>query len=78
MKRDENLSLEEQVAKIRAKRNGGEWKDRARRILNNVFLVVAGCGVATYFLSDDKMNGIILVGIGMAFKAVEIIIRILR
>jgi hypothetical protein len=43
-----------------------------------VFLVVAGCGLATYFLSDDKMNGIILVGIGMAFKAVEIIIRILR
>lgn len=76
----EEISLEEQVARIRAKRNGsGEWKDRARRILNNVFLILAACGLVTYF-SDESyhLNGLLLVGIGMACKVVEIIIRILR
>jgi hypothetical protein len=75
----EELTLEEQVERIRAKRNGGGWKDRARRILNNVFLILAVCGVVTYFSGEENhVNGIILVGIAMAFKVVEIIIRIIR
>lgn len=76
---NENLSLEEQVEKIRARRNGaGEWKIRARRILNNIFLILAACGVVTYFSGAEyHVNGMILVGIGMAFKVVEIFIRIL-
>ena len=75
----EELTLEEQVERIRAKRNGGGWKDRARRILNNVFLILAVCGVVTYFSGEENhVNGIILVGIAMAFKIVEIIIRIIR
>ena len=75
----EELTLEEQVERIRAKRNGGEWKDRARRILNNVFLILAVCGLVTYFSGEENhVNGIILVGIAMAFKVVEIIIRIIR
>ena len=76
----EELSLEEQVERIRAKRNGsGNWKDRARRILNNVFLILAVCGVVTYFSGEENhVNGITLVGIAMAFKLVEIIIRIIR
>ncbi len=75
---NENISLEEQVERIRAKRNGGEWKERARRILNNVFLILAACGVVTYFSGDEHhVNGLILVGIGMLFKLVEIFIRIL-
>lgn len=76
---NENISLEEQVERIRARRNGsGEWKARARRILNNVFLILAICGVVTYFSgAEHHINGIILVGIAMAFKVVEIFIRIL-
>ncbi len=76
---NDNLSLEEQVERIRAKRGGsGEWKQRARRILNNVFLIVAVCGVVTYFSGEEHhVNGLILIGIGMAFKFIEIIIRIL-
>ncbi|MBR5577091.1 MAG: hypothetical protein IKW22_07450 [Bacteroidaceae bacterium] len=75
----EELTLEEQVERIRAKRNGGGWKDRARRILNNVFLILAVCGLVTYFSGEENhVNGIILVGIAMAFKVVEIIIRIIR
>lgn len=75
----EELTLEEQVERIRAKRNGGGWKDRARRILNNVFLILAVCGVVTYFSGEENhINGMILVGIAMAFKVVEIIIRIIR
>ena len=76
---NEELTLEEQVERIRAKRNGGGWKDRARRILNNIFLILAVCGVVTYFSGEENhVNGIILVGIAMAFKIVEIIIRIVR
>lgn len=76
---NENLSLEEQVEKIRAKRsNSGEKKLRARRILNNVFMILAVCGVVTYFSGAEyHVNGLMLVGIGMAFKVVEFIIRIL-
>ncbi|MBR4161085.1 MAG: hypothetical protein IKT87_05350 [Bacteroidaceae bacterium] len=75
----EELTLEEQVERIRTKRNGGEWKDRARRILNNVFLILAVCGVVTYFSgSENHINGIILVGIAMMFKLAEIVIRIIR
>lgn len=76
---NEELTLEEQVERIRAKRNGGGWKDRARRILNNIFLILAVCGMVTYFSGEENhVNGIILVGIAMAFKIVEIIIRIIR
>ena len=75
----EELTLEEQVERIRAKRNGGGWKDRARRILNNVFLILAVCGLVTYFSGEENhVNGMILVGIAMAFKLVEIVIRIVR
>ena len=75
----EELTLEEQVERIRAKRNGGGWKDRARRILNNVFLILAVCGVVTYFSGEENhVNGIALVGIAMAFKLVEIVIRSIR
>lgn len=75
----EELTLEEQVERIRAKRNGGGWKDRARRILNNVFLILAVCGVVTYFSGEEShINGMILVGIAMAFKLAEIVIRIVR
>jgi len=79
MDNKEDLSLEEQVERIRAKRNGsGEIKARARRILNNVFLILAVCGVVTYFSGvEHHVNGMILVGIAMAFKVVEIFIRIL-
>ena len=75
----EELTLEEQVERIRAKRNGGGWKDRARRILNNVFLILAVCGLVTYFSGEENhINGMILVGIAMAFKLAEIVIRIIR
>ena len=77
---NEELTLEEQVERIRAKRNGsGDWKERARRILNNVFLILAVCGVVTYFSGEEShINGMILVGIAMAFKLAEIVIRIIR
>ena len=80
MSKKQELSLEEQGDSFRAKRNGsGEWKERARRILNNVFLILAVCGMVTYFSGEEHhVNGMIIVGIAMAFKLVEIIIRIIR
>ena len=77
---NENLTLEEQVERIRAKRNGsGEKKERARRILNNIFIVLAVGGLVTYFSADgNHINGMILVGVAMVFKLVEIFIRIIQ
>lgn len=76
----EELTLEEQVQRIRDKRNNrhNEIRERARRILNNVFLILSVCGVVTYFSQDgDHTQSLMIIGIGMGFKVVEILIRIL-
>lgn len=55
-----------------------DWRTRARRILNNVFLVLTVCGLVTYFSGEDShVNGLVILGIGMCFKVVELGIRFL-
>lgn len=78
--KNEDITLEEQVERLRARRgNSEEWKDRVRRILNNVFLILTACGAVTYVSGDaNRGDGMILFGIAIGFKLVEIIIRILR
>lgn len=54
------------------------WRTHARRILNNLFLVLAVCGLVTYFSKDgNHTNGLIIIGIGMFAKVIEFIIRII-
>lgn len=60
------------------KNNNEDWRTRARRILNTVFLVLGAAGVVQYFLApEDRTNALIIIGIALCIKIVEILIRIL-
>ena len=74
----EELSLEEQVERIRKKRAGQHDGTKARAILNTLFLVLAAVGLAMYFFGgDNHVPALIVIGIGMLFKVVEFILRLL-
>jgi len=76
--KQEELSLEEQVERIRMKRAGRHDNGKARTILNTLFLALAAVGLGMYFFSgEDHMPALIVIAIGMAFKVVEFILRLL-
>lgn len=76
---DINEMLAEQqreLERIRKKRNRGASKERVRMVLNCVFLILAIIGLVIYFSGPEKhVNGLMIVGIGMLFKIVELFIR---
>lgn len=72
----EELSLEEQVARIRAKRSKGNKYLKARGVLNTVFLVLAGIGVVWYFCTEEqKLWALGVVAFAMFLKVIEFILR---
>lgn len=74
----EELSLEEQVERIRKKRERHFDNTKARAILNTQFLIVAAVGLAMYFFGGDNHRpALIVIGVGMMFKVVEFILRLL-
>ena len=74
----EGLSLEEQVERIRRKRARSHDYTRARMVLNTLFLALAAVGLGMYFFGgEDHMPALIVIAIGMAFKVVEFILRLL-
>lgn len=74
--KDEELSLEEQVARIRAKRSKGQKFQKARGMLNTVFLLLAGIGVVWYFCTEEqKLWALGLVAFAMFLKVIEFILR---
>ena len=83
--KQEELSLEEQVERIRKKRAGQYDGTKARAVLNVLFLVLAAIGLAMYFFGGEKqgstnvnhMPALIVIGVGMAFKVIEFILRLL-
>lgn len=75
-KKDEELSLEEQVERIRKKRQRFGQYDSLRKYLDVAFLVLAAIGLIVYFSSDEhKILGLGIIGIGMVLKIVELFIR---
>ena len=77
MKKEE-LSLEEQVERIRRKRAGQYDSTKVRMVLNTLFLVLAAIGLAMYFFGgDNHVPALIVIGIGMLFKVVEFILRLI-
>ena len=75
----EELSLEEQVERIRRKRARRFDSTKARTVLNTVFLVMAAVGLVMYFFgSENHQAALIVIAVGMAFKVVEFILRIIR
>ena len=76
--RQEELSLEEQVERIRRKRAGQRDNTKIRMVLNTLFLVLAAIGLAMYFFGgENHMPALIVIAVGMAFKVIEFIMRLL-
>lgn len=74
----EELSLEEQVERIRRKRTRRRAGTKARGILNALFLLLAAVGLAMYFLgSSDHKPAILVIAIGMVLKVIEFVLRII-
>ena len=76
--KQEELSLEEQVERIRMKREKRYDSSQARTILNVLFLVLAAVGLGMYFFGgENHVPALIVIAIGMAFKVVEFILRLI-
>ncbi len=74
----EDLSLEEQVERIRRKRAGGLDKAKARTVLNTLFLALAAVGLAMYFFgSANHVPALCVIAVGMVLKVIEFILRII-
>ena len=74
----EELSLEEQVERIRRKRTKRHDSAKARLILNTLFLILAAIGLAMYFFGgENHFLALIVIAIGMLFKVVEFILRLI-
>ena len=73
----EELSLEEQVERIRRKRTSRYDTEKIRMVLNTLFLILATVGLVVYFLDEEKhVAAWIVIGIGMMLKVVEFILRL--
>ena len=74
----EELSLEEQVERIRKKRERHFDNTKARMGLNTLFLILAAIGLAMYFFGgDNHVPALIVIGTGMVLKVVEFILRLM-
>lgn len=74
----EDLTLEEQVERIRKKRSRRHDYGRARTALNTLFLGLAAVGLGMYFFGGaNHVPALIVIAVGMAFKVVEFILRLL-
>lgn len=74
----EELSLEEQVERIRKKRAKGHDSTQAKAILNVLFLILAAIGLAMYFFGgENHVPALIVIAVGMLFKVIEFVLRLL-
>ena len=75
--KQEQLSLEEQVERIRKKRAKQFDKTKIRVALNVLFLLLAAIGLAMYFFFDtNNVTALLVIAFGMLFKVVEFILRL--
>lgn len=75
--KQEELSLEEQVERIRKKRAKQFDKTKLRVALNFLFLLLAAIGLAMYFFFDtNNVTALLVIAFGMLFKVVEFILRL--
>ena len=76
MSKSEELTLEEQVERIRRKRQSKADHTRIRQTLNSVFLLLAAIGLVVYFWDNTHhVYALVIIGIGMLLKIVEFFIR---
>ncbi len=76
--KQEELSLEEQVERIRRKREKQFDNTKFRIVFNVLFLILAVVGLSMYFFgSDNHVPALIVIAVGMVFKVMEFIMRLL-
>ncbi|MBO7120396.1 MAG: hypothetical protein J6W03_08785 [Bacteroidaceae bacterium] len=76
--KNEELSLEEQVERIRKKRAKQFDNTSIRMVLNTLFLILAAVGLAMYFFGgENHVPALIVIAAGMVFKVIEFILRII-
>lgn len=74
----EDLSLEEQVERIRRKRSRSFDNSKVRIVLNTLFLILAAVGLGMYFFGgENRVPALIVIAVGMMFKVVEFILRLI-
>lgn len=75
--KQEELSLEEQVERIRKKRAKQFDKTKIKTALNVLFLLLAAIGLAMYFFFDtNNVTALLVIALGMLFKMIEFILRL--
>lgn len=75
MSKEEELTLEEQVERIRQRRQHGSHES-VRRWLNIIFMALAAVGVAWYYADPQhRTSALILIAVGMVLKVVEFALR---
>lgn len=75
--KQEELSLEEQVERIRKKRAKQLDKTKIKTALNVLFLLLAAIGLAMYFFFDtNNVTALLVIVLGMLFKVIEFILRL--
>ena len=78
MKNEEELTLEEQVERIRKKRARRFDNTKVRMVLNFLFLIFAVVGLCMYFFgSPNHVPALIVIAIGMVFKVIEFVLRLI-
>ena len=76
MKKKEELSLEEQVVRIRQKRARKMDKEALKKYLNIAFLTLAAIGVIWYYTdTNHHLYALTVIGISLVIKMVEFFIR---
>lgn len=76
--KQEELSLEEQVERIRRKRAKQFDNTKLRIVFNILFLILAVVGLSMYFFgSENHVPALIVIAVGMVFKVIEFILRLL-
>ena len=76
MSKTEELTLEEQVERIRRKRQSKTDYTRIRLILNSAFLILAAIGMVVYFWDDNHhIYALAIIAVGMLLKIAEFFIR---
>ncbi len=74
---NEELALQQQeLERIRNKRRGKMNTEKARKVLNVTFLILAAIGVALYFIMPESRGmALSIVGAAMVLKVVEFFLR---
>ena len=77
--KEEELSLEEQVERIRRRRTRRTDNAKVQLALNTLFLILAAIGLTMYFFGgENHVPALIVIAVGMLFKVIEFIMRFLK